>query len=759
MVGAPKNGNGTVEIYEVAPNGTLTSSGSIASSSPNSGFGTSVAATGDYLLVGAPMLHIAGTPTEAGGIFLYTKDQESKYRASGFKIQLDDETDVLAANGELGSSVSMTIIGQTLRMVVGAPGTTGGNVDKFVPIAGRFFVYECILPACEAYATDPKAKTIGEAENDRLGASVAISKDGSTMLIGAPSSSADKPGYVLVYKYDISNIRSPWKLDATLKGESAGDMFGSDVHFLTDNGERFAVGSPGALGGAGMVQAFSRDDSGDFARLGNPMLGVVGNQLGTTNSIGGSGDHVIAGTSSGTVHRYDLTESLQWDEIYKAANIGFENPMAVSSFGDRIAVGVSKVDYVTIIDAERQVFRATKAPTMSPAPTKAPTVTTTAPDSASIAPTANSTSSESLVPSLSPTELNDTAPSAAPSVILRNWTRTGGPFRLDLANSGFGSSLAFLSDSLIVGAPQALSSAGALLSYSKSGANWSEAAQEFGAKEGGVLGYSLDGAGSFVAAGAVFEPAVHVYQYRNGAFLPAGKSALGQVAGGFFGSSVAVSSNGVLLVGASGEGSASEGAVHMLTLNSDVWTEQAAFAGNKSGAGLGSAVDLDSGSGKLAVAGAPNANQATVYEEIGSGSWREVVTLSGEGGFGSSVKVISGSRFAIGAPKANGNTGRVHVYSKSGDVVEQVGLLEGQTGEQIAGIGMLAGVGNSLIVGNKAGKIVRYDDNGSGTFVAVSEELDSSETTSGLLTIATAGSADVVAISGSTGAGVYTLEP
>ena len=93
----------------------------------------------------------------------------------------------------------------------------------------------------------------GDSADDVAGRSVAISGDGSTLVVGAPRKygnglsalgTYDRPGYVKVYykQFDLSGWK--WKLVETFTGKEVGDLFGTSVS-MSEDGKTLAIGAPG----------------------------------------------------------------------------------------------------------------------------------------------------------------------------------------------------------------------------------------------------------------------------------------------------------------------------------------------------------------------------------------------------------------------------------------------------------------------------------------------------------------------------------
>lgn len=113
----------------------------------------------------------------------------------------------------------------------------------------------------------------GQAANDRLGSSTAISADGSIVAIGASSSSVGFPnaGQVRVFGY----TNGVWsQVGADINGESSGDQTGTSVS-LSDDGSILAIGEPfnNDLGfTSGQVRVF-KNVNNNWSQVGQDLFG------------------------------------------------------------------------------------------------------------------------------------------------------------------------------------------------------------------------------------------------------------------------------------------------------------------------------------------------------------------------------------------------------------------------------------------------------------------------------------------------------
>ena len=231
-VGAPavahgKSSSAVGEVYVYTHNGlTWSKSADIApasvSSASKSKFGSSLAMTGDLLVVGAP--GYAG----AGAVFVFEL-------AGGTWTERDLLTQ--ATSGDLfGTAVAVDASGAML--LVGAPGAS----DKG-SAAGAAVVFR---HDGSGWLEDARLTAEGSDSGDRLGSSVALSDDGVTAVAGTNRASG-AAGFVLVFEDRAGALGDTWEGVAALYEPDAAsgeaNAFGTAVALV---GSTLLVGAPTA---------------------------------------------------------------------------------------------------------------------------------------------------------------------------------------------------------------------------------------------------------------------------------------------------------------------------------------------------------------------------------------------------------------------------------------------------------------------------------------------------------------------------------
>ncbi|GAX17795.1 hypothetical protein FisN_24Hh136 [Fistulifera solaris] len=742
LAGLPSEGQGLVRSFQSNDDSdVMLNAGELLGEQEGSGFGWSVDVSGKIAAIGSPFLFIIDAPTEAGGVYVY-EYRDTSWLQVGETLRGDE--DVFAANEAFGSAVSVAVTENSYRVVVGAPNS---NLNDFE--IGRVYTFEWPIEDASAWAGMGSTALLGERAGDRFGSSVAISKDGTAFIAGGPGGDLhDAPGLVFVYQYGGESSTEAWEMVFSISGTEGNERFGASVAMLSANGDTFAIGAPDYESGSGRVVVYRRGDDGVYQQLGSDIVGERGDRLGEANVLSGSsnGDsvQVVVATAKGKVVRYDYSAlSQSWSMVYEELDPALSAVTSISVSGANsgfIAIG-SEVDgvvsvYKTSEEGETSepslepvspAASPAESPTLSPVtPSMPPSIGTTTPVSM---PTASVSISESSAPSIP----EQTSPPTLDSLL--EWSIAGGPFRVEIPQSGFGSSIAMSSTLLAVGAPFTLSESGSVHTYTAVNGEWVQSEELYGEETSGGFGLSLDIGGQGLLVGAPFvnsgEGAAYYYESSGGMLTRIGEPLRGDGAlDGSFGTSVAVSNNRVAIIGSatySNDGVLGRGAFYIFEYT-DAWSSTTLEVGFESGDNLGFAVDIDE-SGLMVVAGAPGngAGYASVFEKR-NGTWESTLIISGEtdgDACGTSVKVLSSTFIAVGAPGYMQGRGRVVVYEKVGDIFEEMTSVVGEEGDAIGSSLQLTGSDTSLIIGKSNGTIVRLDFDGANSeWIQITETVD-----------------------------------
>lgn len=348
-------------------------------------FGTSVAISGDTIVVGAPYESGADdTRLGSGAAYVYVRNGD----AWSFQAYLE------ASNADLydhfGSGVGISgdvIVVGALDEDSGATGVGGNQADNMSGSAGAAYIF---TRSGGTWSQQAYLKASNTGEGDKFGSSVAIS--GNTVVIGAPeedgsatgvggadNNGATNSGAAYIYVYD-----GGWSAPLYTKASNteSQDRFGSSVaisentvvvgaieedsNAIEVNGEQNNNGASNA--GAAYVffrsgvswgqQAYlkaSNTDASDYFGISVAVSGdavVVGAYREASNATGIDGNQANnSAASSGAAYTY-IRNSTNWsfDAYVKASNTGG---------GDRFGIATAMSDNLMIIGANGEGSNAT----------------------------------------------------------------------------------------------------------------------------------------------------------------------------------------------------------------------------------------------------------------------------------------------------------------------------------------------------------------------------------------------------------------
>ncbi|MEM1358130.1 MAG: T9SS type A sorting domain-containing protein [Bacteroidota bacterium] len=248
-----------------------------------------------------------------------------------------------------GTSVALSADGT--RVIIGSPGNTDEGSD-----IGSAQVYAFINGSWETLGSS----FTGDNAYDAAGHAVAMSAAGNTIAIGSPHrplalNDHTSEGIVRVYHY----AGGVWtQVGADLTGHALGDEFGFALALSAD-GTRVVIGAP--LNGenddkAGSVTVFDFI-SGAWTQVGTPILGeAAGDELGRAVCISDDGQRMAAtapfndenGNNAGKARVYELVGD-SWTQVggdFKGITsdefLGFSCALSVN--GDRIVLSATGND-------------------------------------------------------------------------------------------------------------------------------------------------------------------------------------------------------------------------------------------------------------------------------------------------------------------------------------------------------------------------------------------------------------------------------
>lgn len=214
IVGAPldNGGKGSARIYTLdnrqwRQQAKLIGTGALGNA--NQGYSVSISADGTTAMVGAP-----GDNTNKGAAWIFTKGSDDTWQ--GIKLLANGAT---GTTPKLGASVSLSADGNTA-----VAGGAGDNTNK-----GAIWVFTRTNGVWSTTGTKLTPSTPTGAS--RMGASVAISADGNTIIAGGPGDNSNK-GAVWITK----KVGSTWgaRTKPTIQNAASFNSMGTDVSINAD---------------------------------------------------------------------------------------------------------------------------------------------------------------------------------------------------------------------------------------------------------------------------------------------------------------------------------------------------------------------------------------------------------------------------------------------------------------------------------------------------------------------------------------------
>lgn len=366
FVGAPNDLNpnvgvqsGQVYIFERSAGPTFNQVGILSGSrSTNASyFGWDVDITPDasYLVVGARRDQIANF-SRAGAVYVYEKDPGPSISYSEFAV-LEGSNGSIEDN--FGYSVAISPDGNYIAVGALFDEDTGNITDNF----GIVYVYEKsgITVNQVGILTSPKLNTLKNEDN--FGYSVDISRDGNIIVVGAKDDTSiiggESTGLVYIFE-KISNQYYPIQVLKGTYSTNSGDDFGSSLALSEDgsiivigaiNDENTGIGMPQS---SGLTYVYERRTfnylGSDYVNVGI-QTGVYSNNLndnyGTSVAISGDKNSFIVGAqydeltstgigTSGAAYVYDLSIGSTFEEFEVLIDQTFTDSFSGYVFGDLV---------------------------------------------------------------------------------------------------------------------------------------------------------------------------------------------------------------------------------------------------------------------------------------------------------------------------------------------------------------------------------------------------------------------------------------
>ena len=279
-------------------------------------FGSSVALSQDesMLIVGAEGVHtttfseqnVRTTINEHGAVYIFTKDNNDNWTKSG-EITHDADSLPLATNDHFGSAAALSSDGSTLFVGAREDDTGGDN-------RGAVYVFTKDNDENWTYSTKIAHGThsLTLSNTDQFGSSLALSLDGSTLVVGAATDDtegADRGAIHIFTKDSDNNWTHSTKIDSSFSDAdftlSDSDLFGSALAF-SPNGSTLLIGTEkddtgGTNRGAIHVFAKGSGDTWTYERkIANDAEGLTlgnGDNFGSSLALSADGGTLFAGAT------------------------------------------------------------------------------------------------------------------------------------------------------------------------------------------------------------------------------------------------------------------------------------------------------------------------------------------------------------------------------------------------------------------------------------------------------------------------------
>mmetsp|Transcript_15941 Transcript_15941/g.34962 ORF Transcript_15941/g.34962 Transcript_15941/m.34962 type:complete len:1388 (+) Transcript_15941:63-4226(+) len=298
---------------------------------------------------------------------------------------------------------------------------------------------------------------------------------------------------------------------------------------------------------------------------------------------------------------------------------------------------------------------------------------------------------------------------------------------------GYGASVAIAGDILAIASP-----IGEIETYVRVGNQWSfEELLASGPESGFGADISMSSDGNGVAHLVVGAPdtnqvSLFAYSPLSGSWAEVGsplspeivsRRLLDEPSEGF-GTSVSISDNGRVVVGAPANGSngVNAGMTYIFHFTAAVSALSSApeftftIPGKVANSGSGSSVDI-SRDGKSVAVGEPGEKALRIFDWDGD-DWIETFHLHypQEFDLGSSVAFLSNDYVAVGSPSAQNSKGIVHICKRTRGGWVELKSVVGDFGDRLGSFGAIGGLGDpngpELVVTTAGGSVRRYDFDG-----------------------------------------------
>jgi hypothetical protein len=361
------------------------------------GFAIALSGDGNTLAAAAPMEGSSATGINgkqdddaafsSGAVYVYTRS------GAGWAQQAYVKASNTGSNDQFGNAIALSADGSTLAVAAvfedsGATGINGNQTDNSVEESGAVYVFTRTGTAWRQQAYIKASNTGGRDDGDTFGYTIALSDDGATLAVGAPSEDgsstrvdtnggdqADNSAVGAGAVYIFTRAKGTWAQQAYVKSSTTrpNALFGYSVA-LNSSGDTLAAGAFDEDGGKGVVHVFIRSGGAwtEQARLqssnaeradsfgawvaisddGNTLAaGALDEDSFLTNINRGDqgADDQATDTSAGAAYVFTRTGNTWSQQAFiKASNTGKEDwfgvRLALSGDGNTVAISAPNED-------------------------------------------------------------------------------------------------------------------------------------------------------------------------------------------------------------------------------------------------------------------------------------------------------------------------------------------------------------------------------------------------------------------------------
>ena len=219
------------------------------------------------------------------------------------------------------------------------------KTKRVIQMKTLFLLLVGLLPLTALAQTQIGDDLIGEFENDLFGSSVALSEDGSRLVVGSITNAESFPGSGQVQVFE--NVDGTWvQMGQDINGTGLDARLGRGVA-ISDDGSIIALGADGFSSTRGKVRVFEFSN-GSWIQIGQDLIGSEsGSLFGNEVGLSSDGSILVVGApgfgDSGSASVFE-NQGGTWvqlgDDIEGDVDNGlFGNGLGISSDGLRVAIG------------------------------------------------------------------------------------------------------------------------------------------------------------------------------------------------------------------------------------------------------------------------------------------------------------------------------------------------------------------------------------------------------------------------------------